>query len=234
MGFITNTNLKISIQTKQVAEHITKHFRYLKWRYSPKYKLYGYGLCKGIPSHSRLIRDSTTIFWHLNPLVNIPLWWTYLRSLKGKSLARTNRPVIPKVRIGGWTHKKGPLRGPQTYPHKVSGRFWKTSNLDLLQIDVWNKKQTYFPKWWWMMVVYQGTIRETKKSTLKQKKTGTKIDVPSRKGWEKGLMVLRNRIRSMYMSSLQGGSSQDLWVVRITPIYKPRKGHLEWVPQPDP
>ena len=32
---------------------VTKHFTYLKWRYSPIYpiyKLYGYGLCKGNPS----------------------------------------------------------------------------------------------------------------------------------------------------------------------------------------
>ena len=29
--------------------YITRHFRYLKWRYENLFKLYGYGLCKGKP-----------------------------------------------------------------------------------------------------------------------------------------------------------------------------------------
>ena len=31
-------------------KNVTKHFRYLKWRYENLYKQYGYGLCKGKPT----------------------------------------------------------------------------------------------------------------------------------------------------------------------------------------
>ena len=49
----TASHQKEAVLNFDLYRYITKLFRYLKWRYSNLYKLYGYGICKGKPTQCR-------------------------------------------------------------------------------------------------------------------------------------------------------------------------------------
>ena len=75
---------------------ITNHFRYLKWRNPHLYKLYGYGLCKGVfpTAQNSLMRfRKPSILGNVKLLENSE--WTLFHSIK--------KPIVKEPPIERWS-----------------------------------------------------------------------------------------------------------------------------------